>query len=166
MLSMTEHPAAYVIAFVLLFAGLYGLYHLIQPHLLPYYAALAGSVCWLLGPLDPAVSCSENYLLYNGVRALVVVEGCDGVTFILLFLAAVLPFPMSWKSRLLGLAWLIPTIIVVNWLRLVVLSVIRFYLPSSFDFVHVYLFQPFMIALTLMLFFLWLGARNDTVRPA
>jgi exosortase/archaeosortase family protein len=58
---------------------------------------------------------------------------------------------------------LIPAVLVINWLRLVILAAVRFYTPSEFDFVHVYLFQPAMIAFTLIIFLLWVVSPNDRV---
>ncbi len=161
MKTLIRHPAAYAAAFVISFTGLYALYHLAGPALPLYYAALANSVCWFFGLFDPSVSCESNYLLYDDVRELVVVEGCDGVTFVLLILAAVLPFPATWRHKLIGLIWLSAAVLFVNWMRLAILSAVRFYVPAGFDFVHVYLFQPLMIAFTLAIFFLWLSFAND-----
>lgn len=156
----TRHPATYIVTFLVVFGILYGLYHLAEPWLPAYYAALARLVCGLLGWIDPAVGCESNYLLYNGQRELVVVEGCDGVTFVILIIAAVLPFPASWRSKLLGLLWLLPAVLLLNWLRLVVLAVLRFYVPDWFDFAHVYLFQPVMIAFTLAIVAVWLASQG------
>lgn len=156
--KVTENRGTYVVAFFVLFVALYALYSAGGPLLPVYYAALAHSVCWLLGWFDPAVGCDANYLLYEGARELVVVEGCDGITFVALILAAVVPFPAPWKQKLLGLAWLIPALLVANWLRLVVLAAVRFYASQGFDFFHVYFFQPLMIAFTLGIFMLWIAS--------
>jgi exosortase/archaeosortase family protein len=166
MARLIETRRYYVVAFFALFVLLYALYSAGWSFLPAYYAALASSVCWLFGWFDPAVGCDANYLLYDDIRELVVVEGCDGLTFVALILAAVLPFPAPWKRKLIGLAWLIPALLVVNWLRLVLLAAVRFYAPSGFDFVHVYLFQPLMIAFTLIIFLLWLGPRYAAPKEA
>jgi exosortase/archaeosortase family protein len=158
---LIRHPAIYVGAFLTLFVALYALYHLASPLMPLYYAALAETVHGFLSWFDPAVGSSENYLLYDGLRRLVVVEGCDGVTFVVLILAAVLPFPASRRHKLIGLALLIPAVLLLNWVRLVILAVINFYFTASFDFVHVYLFQPLMIAATLIIFFLWMTWSNE-----
>lgn len=145
----------YLLGFFGLFLALYAIYHAAEPALLAYYSLLAQSVCWLFGAFDPAVGCQSNYLLYAGVRELVVVEGCDGITFFVLLIAAVVPFPASWRSKVLGLLWLLPAVFVLNWARLAALAAVRFYLPAWFDPVHVYLFQPLMIAVTLAAFLGW-----------
>jgi exosortase/archaeosortase family protein len=154
-MASTRKPSSYVLAFVGIFALLYLLYQFAEPLLPAYYAGLAHSVCWLLGWFDPAVTCKQNYLEYGGVQQLVVVEGCDGVTFVVLILAAVLPFPAPWRARLIGIAALVGIIMALNWTRLVVLAAVKFYSPAAFDVIHVYLFQPVMIAATLIAFLAW-----------
>lgn len=151
-----RHPLAYLAGFLLIFAALYSLYHLSEPLLPAYYQALASSTCWVFGWFDQAVGCEANYILYHGVRRLMVVEGCDGVTFFVLVLAAVLPFPAPWRHKLIGLAWMLPLIFIINWARLLVLTAIQFYATTYFDIFHVYFFQPLMIAFTLVFFMLWM----------
>jgi exosortase/archaeosortase family protein len=161
--AIVRHPAFYVAAFLALFTAFYTVYQLSQPILPVYYKALADATCWALGWFDPAVSCSDNFILYNGLRELVVVEGCDGITFLALVAAAVLPFPAPWKTKVVGLAVLLPGVLLVNWLRLVVLAAIRFYLPGGFDLFHIYVFQPLMIGLTLMIFLMWIATTEQRV---
>jgi exosortase/archaeosortase family protein len=156
-----HHSLLYVGAFLVIFAVLYALYHAAGDALVVYYSALASSVCWFMGLFDPAVGCSENYLLYNGITKLVVVEGCDGITFVALIIAAVLPFPASWREKAIGIAWLVPGVLMANWLRLLLLAAIDFYMPAGFHFTHVYLFQPLMIALTLIGFLVWLNGHHE-----
>ena len=73
-----------------------------------------------------------------------------------LIFAAVLAFPKPLRERLIGVAILIPILFVLNWVRLFILSVIRFYTPDYFDFVHVYLFQPVMVFATFICFIAWI----------
>jgi exosortase/archaeosortase family protein len=166
MATLFDQRKYYVVAFLGLFIVLFGVYSAGSDFLPAYYAALAWSVCWVLGLFDPAVSCDANYLLYDGIRELVVVEGCDGITFIALILAAIIPFPAPWRDKLIGLAWAIPSLLAANWLRLLALSAIKFYAPSGFDFFHVYVFQPVMIAFTLLVFLSWLRVKHHAPEAA
>jgi len=170
-MASTRNPSSYVLAFFGIFSALYLLYQFAEPLLPAYYAGLAHSVCWLFSWFDPAVSCKQNYLVYQDVKQLVVVEGCDGVTFVVLILAAVLPFPAPWRARVTGIAVLVGIIMALNWARLVILAAVKFYSPAAFDVVHVYLFQPVMIAATLVAFLAWtiiastVGERHSSVTP-
>lgn len=165
-MTLSEHRSLnYVLSFLALFAALYALYHLAEPLLPVYYAFLADAVCRVFETFDSGVSCHENYLLYEGARRLVIVEGCDGVTFVVLILAAVLPFPAPWTSKLIGAFLLAAILLTVNLLRLVILAAIQFYLPGSFEFVHVYLFQPAMIGFTLFAFLIWTMSLKQSAEP-
>ena len=87
---------------------------------------------------------------------LTVVEGCDGVTAFILTMAVVLSTPRPVGERLRAMLVLLPLLFVINWLRLFILTDIRFYLPDYFRLFHVYLFQPSMIFITFACLMAWL----------
>ena len=151
--------------FLAVFVGLYALYTLLEPLLEGYYAFLAHSVAAVLAHFDPQVSARDNVILYGAAGTLRVVEGCDGVTVFILIAAALAAYPRPWRSRLFGIVGFVGLLFVVNWLRLVLLAFVRFYLPEHFHWVHVYLFQSVMIFTTLALFILWAG-RGSSVRAS
>lgn len=164
--ALVKSFLTYVVPFFVIFIGLYVLYAWFEPYLEYYYAALATSVCAVLHPFDAAVSCNGNIIDYDGVPSLAIVAGCDGVTFLVLILAAVLPFPASVRSKAIGLAVLIPVLLGFNWLRLLVLSLVRFYLPDHFNLAHVYIYQPVMIVFTIAAFVLWISYSDKQRAPA
>src|SRR5436309_8063244 len=72
-------------------------------------------------------------------------NGCNGVEAMLIFLAAVLAFPASWKSRLAGLRLGFIAIQVVNLSRGVVLFVAVVYFTMVFETSHTLSSQTFVI---------------------
>src|SRR6185295_16636364 len=72
-------------------------------------------------------------------------NGCNGVEALLIFLAAVLAFPASWKSRLTGLTLGILAIQVVNLVRVVALFLTGVYFPRIFDASHTVIWQTIVI---------------------
>lgn len=151
--------------FFSIFLGLYGLYLAAEPLLQHYFVWLAHSVAATLNLFDPAVGARDNLLLYGDKVELRVIEGCDGVTVFILIIAAVLAFPKPLKERLLGVVILLPLLFAINWLRLIVLAMIRYYWPEQFGLVHVYLFQPAMVLATFVCFIAWIvydGNRSHT----
>lgn len=147
--------------FFAIFLGLYSIYHWSEPYLHHYFVWLASSVCAVVELFDKAVACRDNVIYYNDIASLRVIEGCDGVTVFILIIAAVFAFPKPWKERLSGVLVLVPVLFFLNWLRLFVLTVIRFYLPDYFGVVHVYLFQPVMVFATFLCFIAWI-MHNET----
>src|SRR5436305_1539405 len=82
-------------------------------------------------------------------------NGCNGVEAMLIFLAAVLAFPASWKSRLAGLGLGIAAIQVVNLIRVVVLFLTGVYFPKIFDTSHTVIWQTIVILFGVMLWIFW-----------
>src|SRR3954452_10935753 len=82
-------------------------------------------------------------------------NGCNGVEAMLIFLAAVLAFPASWKSRLAGLGIGILAIQVVNLVRVVALFLTGVYFPRIFDTSHTVIWQTIVILFGVMLWIFW-----------
>lgn len=161
--AQRQEAARYVIYFLLIFTVLYIVYQYLeaQKMLAGYHAWLAASVARIFHFLDPEVQAVNNLILYKGNPSLKIITDCDGVAFICLVVAAVLPFARTIRSRILGLIVLIPVLLVLNWLRIVILSVLRFYYPDLFQFTHLYVFQPIMILVTVISFLLWIIASES-----
>lgn len=82
-------------------------------------------------------------------------NGCNGVEAMLIFLAAVLAFPASWKSRLTGLGLGILAIQVVNLVRVVALFLTGIYFPKIFDTSHTVIWQTIVILFGVVLWIFW-----------
>jgi exosortase H (IPTLxxWG-CTERM-specific) len=89
-------------------------------------------------------------------------NGCNGVETMLIFLAAVLAFPASWRARLAGLALGIAAIQAVNLVRVVALFLTGAYLPRLFDTSHTVIWQTLVILVGVLVWVYWanrFGAR-------
>ena len=94
-----------------------------------------------------------------------VILGLWGVgNIMVIFLAAVLAFPASWKSRLTGLGLGILAIQVVNLVRVVALFLTGVYFPKIFDTSHTVIWQTIVILFGVMLWIFW--ANRFAVPPA
>jgi exosortase H (IPTLxxWG-CTERM-specific) len=93
-------------------------------------------------------------------------NGCNGVEAMLIFLAAVLAFPASWKSRLTGLGLGILAIQVVNLIRVVVLFLTGVYFPKLFDTSHTVIWQTIVILFGVMLWIFWANRFAAPPAPA
>lgn len=163
---LTHHAEAvkYVIYFLLIFTALYSVYHYLEAHqlLAGYHSWLAFSVAGVFGFFDSDVQAVNNIILHNGNPSLEIISDCDGLAFVCLIFASVLPFVnRSLASRIVGLAVLIPFILLFNWFRIFILGVVRFYFPDLFELVHLYVFQPVIILVTLICFMVWIIASES-----
>jgi exosortase/archaeosortase family protein len=92
----------------------------------------------------------------NSLRySISVAHGCDAIEPIALFVAAVLAFPTRWTPKLPGL--LIGTLIlaVMNLVRIVSLFYTGIHWPTAFETMHVDVWQPAFIVLSLFFWVLW-----------
>ena len=81
--------------------------------------------------------------------------GCNGVEAMLIYFAAVLAFPASWRSRLLGVVLGFVAIQLVNLVRVVALFLTGVYFPRLFDSSHTVIWQTVVILSGVLLWILW-----------
>jgi archaeosortase B (VPXXXP-CTERM-specific) len=74
----------------------------------------------------------------------------------LIFSAAVLAFPTSWKKKAVGLLLGNPAIYLFNVVRIAMLIVVGRYWPGAFDFMHLYFWQATMIVMIVSVWLLWI----------
>jgi exosortase H (IPTLxxWG-CTERM-specific) len=94
-------------------------------------------------------------ILRNETFAVNVRNGCNGVETMLIFLAAVLAFPASWKARGIGLALGMVAIQGVNLVRVVALFLTGAYFPKLFDASHTVIWQSVVILFGVLLWIFW-----------
>jgi len=82
-------------------------------------------------------------------------HGCDAVDPSALFVAAVLAFPASFRSKWPGVVIGTVVIALINLIRIVSLFYAGIYYPKAFQVVHVDVWQPVFILLALTLWVTW-----------
>ncbi len=82
-------------------------------------------------------------------------NGCNGVETMIIFLAAVLAFPASWKSRAIGLVLGMFAIQGINLLRVIALFLTGAYFPKLFDSSHTVVWQTIVILFGVFLWIFW-----------
>ncbi len=87
--------------------------------------------------------------------SLQIAKGCDAADPTALFLAAMLAFPATFKSKLPGIVLGVLALALINFARIVLLYYVRLYWQDWFHIVHVEVFQVLFIALALVLWIIW-----------
>lgn len=151
--AIVLHFALYLAILVLAYPYLRQEFHPLVAALESATAALAQDVLFLVGS---DVSQGGRVLVFEGQTALVV-EECTGAYEVLIFCAAVLAFPTSWRKRLAGLALGVPLIYGVNVLRVATLLFVGRRAPGALDFLHLYLWQATLILLITGTWLLWIA---------
>lgn len=83
--------------------------------------------------------------------------GCNGLEAVMIYAVAVIAFPSPWKKKLIGILGGFVVIQVINILRIASLAYSAIHFKSLFEYIHIYVAQGLMIAVSLGIFFLYLN---------
>ena len=97
---------------------------------------------------------TEGTIVYSSIFAIDVILECTAIFPIALYFAAVVATPDSITSKLFGLAFGIPAILLLNLIRLVSLCYIGYWFPESFDTAHHLVWQSLIVFFTALV---WIG---------
>lgn len=120
----------------------------------PFTAGVATTSRVALNAVGQGVD-QEGTVLRNDRFAVNIENGCNGIETMIIFMAAVLAFPASWRSRLTGLGIGLVAIQGVNLVRVVALFLTGAYMPSLFDASHTVIWQTLVILSGVLLWLLW-----------
>lgn len=85
-----------------------------------------------------------------------VVGECTGLYEMLIFLAAMLAYPASYKKKLIGAGLGIPLLYIINIIRMTFIGVLGNWSPKTFNFMHLYFWQVAMILIIVSVWVLWI----------
>jgi len=83
--------------------------------------------------------------------------GCNGLEAVMIYAIAVIAFPASWKNKLIGMLGGFLIIQMVNLFRIATLAYSAIHFKSLFEYIHIYIAQGMMIAVSLGIFFIYLN---------
>ncbi len=129
----------------------------------PYTALVARAAGWILRILGEDITI-RGCLLASPRFSVTIFNGCNGLITTLIFLSAVLAFPVGWRARLIGVVGGIVSIQVINMIRIVSLYYIGAFFPSWFNNAHVVIWQSIVILAGVALWVFW--ASRYGRRPA
>ena len=96
-----------------------------------------------------------------------VARGCDASEPSALFVAAMVAFPAPFLLKLCGIFFGLSMLAILNVVRIVSLFLVGVHIPALFHTMHTEIWQVLFIAITMVLFLLWLlwatrvGARTN-----
>ncbi len=131
--------------------------------IVPFTAGVARASALALNVLSENVTVAGTELR-SGSFGVDIENGCNGVETALLFGAAVLAFPASWKARLTGLVLGFLGIQALNLVRVVSLFWIGKHRPALFSAAHTVLWQSVVVLAGVLLFLLWASRQKPAAR--
>lgn len=161
--AKTDPRKRRLIVFVLTFLGILLVGAIIYPHFSIYLAeelrgfmAITAHICGgILSLAYDDVTVSDRYISFRGF-SVEIIEECTGIFEMLIFLAALISYPASWKSKLAGILCGLPALYLFNVIRIIVLTVVGVYNRRLFDFMHLYFWQATLILMITTVWVLWI----------
>lgn len=105
---------------------------------------------------------SGRILGITGSAGVEIVDGCNGIAAIGLFLGFIFAYPGRWMPRIYFAIFGIGVIYIVNVVRIVTLCYVQEYMPGSFDFMHDYSTTAIFYIVIFALWMIWANYGDDT----
>jgi exosortase H (IPTLxxWG-CTERM-specific) len=121
-----------------------------------YTQAIVAITARILSALGIASTCRGSIIDLFSI-SLDVKFGCNGLEAVMIYSVAVIAFPANWKKKLIGIAAGFVVIQIVNILRIVGLAYSGVHARNLFEYIHIYIAQGMMIAISLGVFFIYLN---------
>jgi exosortase/archaeosortase family protein len=164
-----QHP---VFLFLVVFAGLMGVFYAIAlftpfyerqfPYYLGFNARLSGYILGFLGQNITVWGTSISSPAFS----ITIKHGCDAIEPTVLFICAVLAFPLPFSKKIAGIITGSLLLGIINIVRIVTLFVVGAYWPWAFDVMHVDVWQGLFIFLAILFWIFWLlwTGKNQVTR--
>jgi exosortase H (IPTLxxWG-CTERM-specific) len=131
--------------------------------IVPFTAGVARAAAAVLNTFTENVTVSGTQIHSAGF-GVDVENGCNGIETALLFAAAVLAFPATWRARAIGLVAGFAAIQALNLVRVVTLFWIGRHRPALFSTAHTVLWQSVVVLAGVLLFLLWASRQKAPPR--
>ncbi len=132
--------------------------------IVPFTDQIARASAWVLNTIGEPVRLDGSKL--TGQRfGVEILNGCNGVETMIIFVAAVLAFPARARARARGLAVGIVAIQALNLVRVVALFLTGSYFPTWFNSSHTVIWQSIVIGCGVLLFVFWASRFAAPRRP-
>lgn len=92
-----------------------------------------------------------------------IVDGCNGITAIGLFIGFIYAYPGEWKNKLSFSLLGVCLIYLVNLLRIILLALTQAYYPAFFDFMHDYSITTIFYLFIFLLWMIWVNYSESSI---
>jgi len=128
----------------------------VDPFLQPFLKAMAAIVGKSLEIFGFPVVILAQKIRFPGTFGVEITLECSAIPHLIVLLSAILAFPTSKSSRLIGILSAIIGIYLTNIFRIFMLFLTGVYAREYFNFAHVYVWGIISISFILLLWLLWL----------
>lgn len=98
---------------------------------------------------------ANGKFVWSSICSFEIIGECTAYYPCAIFVAAVGAFPARFARKLLGIGLGVPTLLLINQVRLVSLCYIQHWIPQHFETLHILVWQSLIIILTVVLWLIW-----------
>lgn len=103
-------------------------------------------------PTEPSVK-----IIYNGKYVSRIIEGCNALSVMILFVSFVVAFTGRWKQTLLFVLFGLLLVHLLNISRIALLSVALYYFPEQEQLLHAVIFPLIIYGVVFLLWVIWVN---------
>lgn len=107
--------------------------------------------------LEPHPNQNSNMLFVEGKNVARVVEGCNAISVIILFIAFVIAFKGSWKKTMLFILAGSIFIYILNIIRIALIAIALYHYPQHEHLLHGVVFPLFIYGVVFLLWVIWVN---------
>ncbi|WP_396151063.1 exosortase family protein XrtF [Flavobacterium sp.] len=107
--------------------------------------------------LEPHPKQNSNMLFVEGKKVARVVEGCNAISVIILFISFVIAFKGNWKKTVLFILVGSLLIYVLNVIRIALIAIALYHYPEQEHLLHGVVFPLFIYGVVFLLWVIWVN---------
>lgn len=96
-------------------------------------------------------------IIYKDKTVARIIEGCNGISVIILFVSFIIAFSGNWKRTLLFIFGGVVLIYILNIFRIILLSVLVYHFPTQEAILHGVLFPLIIYGIVFILWVIWVN---------
>jgi len=167
--AMSKRPVFFfVVVFAVLLTSFYAITFIpyLNMKLLPAFQVANAKASATLMNIVGENATVQDTTIRSSRYSVNIAHGCDAIEPIALFVAAVLAFPASMRSKFPGLLIGVALLCVLNLVRIISLFYTGIYWHSMFEVMHIDIWQPAFVVLSLFFWVVWaLWATKPAANP-
>lgn len=154
-----------LIKFLSIYFGVIALYYVFisleSNSIFEYYIQMTSIISGAFIRLFDSSVVVNGDLISGKTFTIILSFGCEGSEPLAVFIAGILAYPSLLKAKLKGLMIGVPSLYILNILRIAALYAIGNVYPQAFDFFHITVFPVIFILVALLFWVLWIKRIAD-----
>ncbi len=153
-INLNRNSINFIVLFISYCAGFYLIYQYFFSQFTFLERITASLLGFLLQLFGFDVMVSGIYVTVDNLT-LKIIDECTAMFGSIVYISCILAYPSDIQKKITGIALGIPSLYIINMIRLVVLAFVGLAYPDIFEYVHTYLWQTIFIIFVIVIWLIW-----------